>query len=358
MKFNLTRYLREYGGKSFHEAPFSEVDALVMAQLSYLKMKGIVPDFGSSPGVGWEEMRQHPDSEHMFADPIYGRQHRCIFELVRKSRRYRHVKANYYTEWFDEKKEAQFAAVTFFLGATSIYVSFRGTDETIIGWKEDFNMGFMKSIPSQKKALAYLKGVARYTEQGRLILGGHSKGGNLAIYAAACAPPHIQRRIRRVYSFDGPGFRKQFYEQAGFMRIEDRYSKIMPEQSLIGMLLKNYRNYRVVQSYRAGVMQHDLLQWKIRNGKFIYRKQLYGRSGRKSRILNDWMDSLNQKQISFFVETLYELLRDAKVQSVYEIVKKPFQLLGAVCRSFRMLDREHRRAFWQIVRKLFEAAFS
>ncbi|MDO4323996.1 MAG: DUF2974 domain-containing protein [Lachnospiraceae bacterium] len=323
--------------------------------MSYLKMSGIVPGFGQSSGVGWREMAEHPEAEKMFADPLYGKQHRRVFGLVARSRRYRQIKANFYKEWFDEKREIQFAAVTFFLGETSIFVSFRGTDETLVGWKEDFNMGYMKEIPSQRSALAYLKGVARYTG-GRMILGGHSKGGNLAIYAAACAAPQVQRRIRRVYSFDGPGFQKGFYERPGFIRIEERFCKIVPEQSLVGMILANYKKYRVVESYGSGMVQHDLMQWKIREGRFVYRRELQGRSTRKSAILNAWVNSLTKRQITEFVEILYELLRSTQASTVAELVKRPFRILYLVLRSFGRMDKKRRQSFLQIIGKLFAAA--
>lgn len=355
MKANLVQYLKEYGSKSFREVPFSEVDALVLAQLSYLKMKGIVSGFDGKTAVGWQEMAQHPQAEQMFADPLYGKQHRRVFGLVSASRRYRNVRACCYKEWFDEEREEQFAAVTFLLGATSVYVSFRGTDETLVGWKEDFNMSYMKTIPAQKSALAYLKGAARYTS-GRMILGGHSKGGNLAVYAAARAPEQIQSRIRRIYSFDGPGFRKDFYERAGFARIRRKCCKIIPEQAIVGTLFANDGGYRVVRSYGAGMDQHDLMQWMIRRGRFVYLKEVRGRNARKSAIFNGWINSLSRQQIRMFVETLYRLLQTAHVTDVSQLLRKPLHVLRVVFGNFLRLDRSCQNAFWQIVKKLFETA--
>ncbi|MDY3251139.1 MAG: Mbeg1-like protein [Candidatus Choladocola sp.] len=329
------------------------MDALVLSQLSYPKMNGIVPGFSGKRTVGWKEIQDHPQYPEMFTDPMYGKMHRRIFELVAGSRRYACIRAGFYTEWSDEEQEAQFAAVTFWLGTTSIFVSFRGTDETLVGWKEDFNMGYMRAVPSQRRALAYLKGVGRYTE-GRIILGGHSKGGNLAIYASANAPEALQRRIRRIYSFDGPGFRKGFYERRGFHRVEDRYCKIVPEQSLVGMLLVNYKRYRVVRSYRSGVIQHDLMQWKIHNGKFVYRKDVYRRSSRKTEILNAWVSSLSRAQITEFVGTLYELLRSTQIKTVYDLMKAPLRKLYTICRCFAGLDERRRKSFIQTVKKLFQ----
>lgn len=354
MRDNLIRYLKEYGGRTFREVPFSEVDALVLAELSYLKMKGIVPGFERGEGVSWERMASHPDAALMFADPLYGKQHRRVFELVSASVRYAKVRVNYYREWSDEEREAQFAAVTFFLGETSIFLSFRGTDETLVGWKEDFNMGYMKAVPAQRSALSYLKGVARYTK-GRLVLGGHSKGGNLALYAAAYAPGQVQDRIRRIYSFDGPGFPRKFYAQRGFAAVKDRFCKIMPERSVIGMIFANYRDYRVVGSYGIGMVQHDLMQWKIREGRFVYLKELRVGSRRKAMVFNEWIASLSKRQISFFVETLYGLLRSARITNVAQLLRRPLYVLGRIVRSITKMDCGKRRMLLQIIRKLFQA---
>lgn len=351
MKSNLVQYLKEYGQKSFQEAPFTEVDALVLSQLSYLKMDGIVPGFRHGDGIGWDEIAGHPDAERLFADPLYGRQHRRVFHLIVSSRRYRHVRTAYYVEWFDEELEIQFAAVTFFLGETSTFVSYRGTDETIVGWKEDFNMSYRRTIPSQRMALAYLKGAARY-RKGRLMLGGHSKGGNLAVYAAALAPEAVQDRVCRVYSFDGPGFQKRFYEKAGFEHIKPRFCKIVPEQSLVGMLFANYREYRVVRSYGHGFAQHDLMQWKIRNGKFVYRRELYAGSSRWTIILNTWFGLLDREQTASFVETLYDLLGFAHVSSVAQIVRAPLSVLKRMLLGFQKLDQARQTAFWKAIAEL------
>ena len=353
MKENLMHYLKTFGQKSFTEAPFSAVDALVLSQLSYLKLEGIVPGFNRREARGWDELKAHPDAGRMFSDPVFGPMYREIFRLVSESVRYRRVRVNYFVERVDQERELQFAAVTFFLGETSVFVSFRGTDETLVGWKEDFNMGYMSSVPAQRLALAYLKGAARYT-RGSLVLGGHSKGGNLAVFAAAGAPPAVQQRIRRVYSFDGPGLQKEFYQRPGFGRIEDRFCKIVPEQSLIGMLFANYRKYRVVESYHVGVAQHDLMHWKIRNGRFVYRQDLRRRSSRKAAVLNAWIDSLTREQISVFVEILYGLLCSTKARTVYELAKQPFLKLHTMIESFRRLDSGEKRAFWQIIGRLFQ----
>ena len=351
MKYHLLRYLKEYGQKTFREHPCSEVDALLLSQLSYLKFDGIVPGFGHHPSVGWEEIRNHPQFEHVFDDKIYGETYRKIFCLIHDSRRYGKLRLNYFVKRTDDQQEFQFAAVTIFVGESSIFVSYRGTDETLTGWKEDFNMSFMNSVPSQRRAVSYLLNVARYTE-GRLILGGHSKGGNLAIYAGSYAPAMVQKRIKRIYSFDGPGFRKEFYERDGFLRISGKFCKIVPEDSWIGMLMANYQRYRVVRSYGKGVIQHDLLRWKIREGKFVYREEVYHRSSRRMYALNGWLESLSREQISSTVEALYQIFAEAQFSSVYDLVLTPFHTLRLLWQGFCTLDQKSRKLVSAFQRKI------
>lgn len=353
MRTTLMEYLKTYGKKTFQEAPFSQVDALLLCDLSYLKMKGIVKGFHQRDFMTWKEIKQHPDFEKLFTDIIYGPTLRKVFFLTAASTRYRNIKIGYFQEWFDEEKELQFAAVTFLLGKSSIFVAYRGTDDSLIGWKEDFNLGYLPKIPSQKHALDYLKGVARHTT-GRLVLGGHSKGGNLAVYAASYASENIQSRIRRIYSFDGVGFKKEFYEKEGFLRVADRLYKIVPEQSLIGMLFSNHRGYRIVESYKSGLAQHDLMFWKIRDGKFVYRSNLR----RKSRLLaakvNAWINSFSLPEISSFVNTLYELLLDDSPKNAKVYVGKiPRAKVKSVYTKFKSFDKSRKKEFIRIILTFF-----
>ena len=351
------KYLREYGDCSFREMPFSEVDALVLALLVYMKFDGIVPGFNRGASMSWEDIKRKAGWEHLFSDPVYGSSYREAFSLIAGSRRFGRIRVNYFVEWIDEEREAQFAAITFFLGKSSVFVAFRGTDEHLVGWKEDFNMSYMRLVPSQKRALDYVKGVARYTS-GRMIVGGHSKGGNLAVYSASFVPEAVQERIRRVYSFDGPGLWRHFYETPGFLRIRNRYCKIVPEQSVFGMMFSRYRDYRVVAGYKGGFVQHDLMQWKIRGSRFWYKKQLRKKSSRRSKSFDEWIRSLPAGQVALFVDTLYELIRSTRAGNVYELLQRPIVLARAVIKKFREMEKERRQQFWKILHGMCRAISS
>ena len=207
---NILDYLDWRGDLTLAQDPFNEVDNLILAELSFVDFGGIVPGPGEGRAVPlWKA------AEAYFAK-TEGRPIDMgvlvpdgISQMLRKlmaSPRFRNMTLNGYTALLDDAVEQQFAALTIDLGNGSIYISFRGTDDTIVGWKEDLNMGFLEEIPSQKQSVAYVARMARQYPDKTIRIGGHSKGGNLAVYSAAKSDGAIQERIVAVHNNDGPGF--------------------------------------------------------------------------------------------------------------------------------------------------------
>ncbi len=239
-------YIKEYGKYSFQEKPMTEVDSLALCQLSYLKFDGMVPDVKERcPSVTLESLKEHPDYEKLFADVRYEEVNRALIEGMLAAERFRDLQLNCYVNEIEKECETQFSAVTYTLNDGTVYVAYRGTDETLVGWKEDFNMAFLSPVPGQKFSVGYLNAVAERI-QGPFYLGGHSKGGNLAVYAAMNCNPEIQERILKIFSMDGPGFRPEVMEACGYERIADRVVKILPHSSLVGMLFESDMRYKVV----------------------------------------------------------------------------------------------------------------
>jgi len=194
-----------------------------------------------------------------------------ISKMLRKlmtSPRFRNMTLNGYTALLDDSIEQQFAALTIDLGNGSIYISFRGTDDTIVGWKEDLNMGFLEEIPSQKQAVEYVARVARQYSDKTIRIGGHSKGGNLAVYSAAKSSGEIQERIVAVHNNDGPGFAWDISETPGHKRIASRIHTILPQTSVVGMLMEHEKRYQVVHSTYDGLYQHDGFSWQVLGTQF------------------------------------------------------------------------------------------
>ena len=249
---NIMDYLDWRGDLPLTVSPFNEVDGLILAELSFINFEGIVPPPELGRGVPLRDaagayFARHNGTEIDMGVLVPGRIPDLICRMAH-SERFGSMLLNGYSEMIDDVREQQFAALTVELGDGSIYISYRGTDDTIVGWKEDLNLGYLEVIPSQTRALEYLGRMARQYPDARLRIGGHSKGGNLAVYAAVRTPAAVQDRILMVYNDDGPGFIKSLTGTPEHTRVADRIQTIVPQSSVVGQLLEHERNVQVVRS--------------------------------------------------------------------------------------------------------------
>ncbi|MCM1569738.1 MAG: DUF2974 domain-containing protein [Roseburia sp.] len=356
MAGTILEYLEEYGQYSLMERPLSDVDSLILCQLAYLKFDGMVPNVKENkPSVSVQEIAKHGDYEKLFADERYEKANRALFEGIIKSVRFGGMHLNCYINVIEKEWETQFSAVTYLLADGTIYVAFRGTDETIVGWKEDFNMAFLSPVPGQSYSMKYLNMVT-----GRLhepfYVGGHSKGGNLAVYSAMNCVPKVQERILKIYSMDGPGFRREVLEECGYDRIKDRVVKILPHSALVGMLFERDIRYQVIESKGLGLYQHDPYTWIVKKGKFVRVKDIY--EGRKllDDTINEWILSLDAQQLRTFVDTLYRVISASEAEDLITFsADRKKSMLGMV-NALKELDEETARAIKEIVKSLFEVA--
>lgn len=349
-------YLEKYGDVSFLEKPFQDVDSLVLCQLSYLKFDGLVPGMREKqPFLSITELKEHEAEGNLFADERFEKDNRVLFAGILSGKRFGTLKLNYYVNEIDVEKEIQFSAVTFALEDGSLYVAFRGTDETIVGWKEDFNLAFSKPLPGQLSSVEYLDYVGSL-ERGSLYTGGHSKGGNLAVYAAMNCKKEIQDRIVRIYSHDGPGFRPEILEKCGYGAVADRIVKILPHSSLIGMLLESHENYQVIASRSFGLMQHNPFNWKVEDDHFIYVDDIY--SGRKfiDRTLNEWILSMEDEQMHAFVDTLFNVIEASQTDNLIDFAADWKNSMNNVMAAMKEVDEPTREVIKKIIRSLFEMA--
>lgn len=352
----MIQYLEKFGKYSFEEMPMTEVDSLVLCQLSYLKFDGMVPDVQEgSTGVTLKSVAEHPDFEKLFADVRYEKENRALFAGMVQGRRFRNMKLNYYTNVIEERWETQFSALTCFLDDGSAYVAFRGTDETIVGWKEDFNMAFLSPVPGQAYSVAYLNAVAsRFS--GDFYVGGHSKGGNLAVYSAMNCEEAIQKRILRIYSMDGPGFRPEVLERCGYDRIKERVVKILPHSSLVGMIFESDMHFQVVRSKTFGLLQHDPYTWQVVSNHLVRVNDLYERRKNMDNTLNEWILSLNEQQLRIFVDTLYQVIMASQATNLIEFTTEWKRSMNGIIAALKEVDGEKQEVLKEIVKSLFEIA--
>lgn len=229
---------------------------------------------------------------------------------VASSPRFSDVLVGAFGHSFDEDRQTQFAAVTYLLDdeAGTMVVAFRGTDDSLIGWKEDFNMSFQYPVPAQRSAADYVRRLAALRRNNPLILVGHSKGGNLAVYAAMNADERTDRRIERVFSLDGPGFPDRVVHSGAYAAVSGRVTKIVPDSSIIGMILETPEPCEVIASDAAGLMQHFAFSWQVEGDHFVRRDEIASSSQTFNAELNDWMASLTEEQREHAVDALFAVL--------------------------------------------------
>ena len=351
---NIVSYVEEYGRLSFAELAFNEVDALVLAQFSYLKFDGLIPKItDEKESVYFLHLAGHMDEMVVFSDERFGKDNRLLFEQMLKSKRFSTMQFNYYASIIDENVETQFCAFTCFLEYELPVVVYRGTDENFVGWKEDFNMAFKKPVPGQHLAKLYLNQVGGLIFSDFMVCG-HSKGGNLAVYSSMNTYPDIRNRIKRIYSFDGPGFRPEILKSEDYDAISDKIEKYIPKSSIVGMLLEEHEDYLVVDSHSIGVLQHNPFTWTVKDAAFISKKEVYKGSQFMNESLNEWILALNDEQLELFGETLFYILEGCEMKNLVEVAQDWKKGINNMIRASRDVDADTRDKIYEILRILGE----
>lgn len=349
---NIVSYLEENGHLSFAELPFNEVDALILSQFSYMKFDGLIPKITEEmESVSFLHLAGHMDEKLVFSDQRYEKDNRLLFEQMLKSKRFSSTLFNYYASIIDENVETQFCAFTCFLENNLPVVIYRGTDENFVGWKEDFNMAFKKPVPGQHLAKLYLNQVGGLVFSD-FILCGHSKGGNLAVYSSMNTYPDIRSRIKRIYSFDGPGFRPEILKSEDYDSISDKIEKYIPKSSVVGMLLEEHEDYLVVDSHSIGVLQHNPFTWRVKDTSFVGKEGVYKGRQFMNESLNEWILALNEEQLELFGETLFHILEGCEMKNLVEIAQDWKKGINNMIRASKEVDADTRDKIYEILRIL------
>ena len=337
---DLLDYLRWRGDLLLSERPFCEADSAVLARVSYLPFQalGLGETDVLSLGEAADRLIALPDTEARIV--LSG--DRIMLKELASSVRYRSMALSGFRYVFDEAKETQFCAMTLHLGDGRRYLSFRGTDNTLVGWKENLNMSFTCPVPAQLLAVAYLREAAALAP-GPLLLGGHSKGGNLAVYAGAFCGAEIQDRIETIWNFDGPGFDGKVLSAPVYGRICPRVRTVIPQSSIVGMLLEHEDPYEVVRSEESGLMQHDIYSWEVTRQGFVRLETVTRGSLFLDRAVTDWIRGTDPAQREAFVDAVYEILTTTNAKTLREMNEHKYQSALAVLKTLSRLDEPTRK---------------
>lgn len=351
---NIVDYV-EYEFAPFEEKPLTQVDSLVLSWFSYLR---IPAEFEAA--YGWEGLRML----ELYRADIFDAMYETIWDVPSSARllsamaaspRFRNLKVKHYRSHTDKEAQEQFAAVTLQITPNVHYVAYRGTDSTFVGWKEDLNMAFMYPVPAQTRAAEYLSETAKHLD-GTFFVGGHSKGGNLAVYSAMNSDDDVRSRLMKIFSHDGPGFPSSVFEDGTILKVADIIQKTVPQSSLVGMLLEHQENFTVVESTNFAATQHDPFSWVVQDGEFVEVQSRTTSSKYFDMTLNTWAQSLSMEDRETIIDALYSIADAVDVDTMYGLSQNWQKVVPELVKNATQLNADERDMILQALRELISLA--
>ena len=348
-------YLKWRNDVSLRAAPFNEIDNVLLSYLAYADFGELLQEEKRRVSIEtcFKRFCKKHDLANVRESKLFIERAPLLLEDMVCGARFRGTKVVHFREVFDKEKVQQFAALVFLLPDGTRYVSFRGTDLSITGWKEDFLMSFTAETEGAKEAVSYLNEVAACVE-GDLILGGHSKGGNFAMFAAAFCDDAVKERILKVYNNDGPGFREEIVRSAAYRELLPKITNIVPQTSIIGRLLSNEAAHTVVKSTAAGIFQHDVTTWEVTKDKFV-RAEPDAFSDFVEKSLGTWLETMDDEARKSLVETVFSMIEMTEAETFVEFGENLFKNTGLIIKGFGKLPKEKRSELTAALGGLAEA---
>lgn len=353
---NLFDYLaREFA--SFDEAPVNPVDSAILTQFAMVRADGLVPAANPEGASRVKDAlaRALPRSadQARFSDLLRAERYSDMFCGLAPNRvkdnllalaaspRFRDLSLREYASVFDEERNTQFGAVCLVHKRDFAYVAFRGTDTSVTGWRENFNMAYTSPVPAQALALRYLEAVAPRLPK-RLIVGGHSKGANLALYAALKASPEVQARIEAVYAHDGPGFKPGAVSDEEWERLGGRIHRTAPQESVVGLVMDCPVALRVVRASDHGLAQHSPFTWEVDGRDFAYAEGLSDSSRLFQEVLAEWLGRYSDEEAAEIVDALFKAVEVSGVTDATEVFMGGLKTLPLIATAAKDIDEPSR----------------
>lgn len=342
-------YIDWRGDITFDEFGPCEVDSLILSHISYLDLYKIAPASVSAKGVELLSAVKKYVNTHKGEGNVVGLiiPPQMITGAVKaaRSKRFGTLRIVGHVNHVDIDLQEQFSATTFLMGEDKCFVAFRGTDDTIVGWKESLNMSFMLPIPAQTEALEYLESVGEAYPRRKIYVAGHSKGGNLAVYAAVKCRADIKERIVTAYNLDGPGFDKEFIASQEYLEMRERIRTLIPQSSIVGMLLEHEEHYEVVQSNTTGLLQHNGFSWEVMGGRFVHHDSVTAESKYIDVTLKKWLSEISIEERKRIIDALYEILSSTSAKTLTDLSAEKFKVIKA----WGTLDDESKKVIKRMV---------
>lgn len=347
---NIVDYIKWRGDLPISVSPMNEIDNLILARISYLPFEKIhLKERASFEELAPKFLALEPEAFHQIDDID-------LIKEASQSARFKDILFSDYVENINPKVEEQFAAVTVWLPNNELFVSYRGTDASIVGWKEDFNMSFMMHIPSQLEGVEYLENIARKYLFKRIRVGGHSKGGNVAVYAGIFCKPNVQNRIIEITNVDGPGFDKAIIETEEYNRILTRIHTYIPQDSVIGRLLEHEEKYKVVESIEKGIMQHDIYSWQVEGPCIQGFEEVTNGSEVVNEVVRSWLKNTTPEQRENFINVVFDLIGTTNASTVHDLSNVLLKNIGKVADSYKNIGEDEKKELKEITKILVKSS--
>ena len=350
---NVCDYIKWRGDLDLEKSDFNEIDNLILSRFSYFPFDNIIEE---NEVVTIKELGERFNKQDINKLPILWKDDVDLFPLMGQSKRFGEMLATKYINKIDVEQEKQFSAITVLMPDDTIFVSYRGTDNTIVGWKEDFNMSFKSHIASQISAKEYLEIIAKEYPDKKIRIGGHSKGGNIAVYAATFVSNEIKDRIINVYNNDGPGFCEDVIETPEYQETIKKVHTYIPQSSIIGRLMNHKEKYTVVESVQKGIMQHDLYSWQVLGKEFVTLKELTDGSEFVDKTIKGWLENVEPAKREQVIDVVFDILNATDAQTMKELKSNWFSNGRAIMTSYKNIDNETKDMIWQTLNALFKMA--
>lgn len=356
---NIIDYMDWRGDITFDRSGVNEVDGLIFSQLAYIPFDGLLEN-------GFTEYRTIEDVGNAFFS-VYTEDiienwtellKSCCLVLrkMMESDRFKNLLLCNYCSEFDPEKSKQFAAITINLTCNTCYVAFRGTDDSIAGWEEDFNACYMMPVPAQSKAAEYIRYVLDNFD-GFIYIGGHSKGGNLAVYASMVEGYKDKNRIVRVQNYDGPGFLQEYVESEGYRRIIDIVDSYTPKASIVGMIMFSGDDNVIVESSEKGFMQHTAISWQVLGSHFQTADSYENFSVVFSKANKIWINEISREERALFIEIVFKVLKSG-FDTVTGLKEGFFNTATTILKSYNDVDKETRKLIRSIIGQIIKLSTS
>lgn len=350
---NVCEYIKWRGDLSLNQSKFNEIDNLILSRFSYFPFDKIIKE---NEVVTIKELSERFNQQDITKLPILWKNDVDLFPLMGKSKRFGEMLATKYMNIIDVEKEKQFSAITVLMPDNTIFVSYRGTDNTIVGWKEDLNMSFKSHIASQISAKKYLEIIAQEYPDKKIRIGGHSKGGNIAVYAATFTTREIKNRIINVYNNDGPGFCEDVIETPEYQEMIEKVHTYIPQSSVIGRLMNHREKYTVVESVQKGIMQHDLYSWQVLGKEFVTLEEVTNGSVFVDKTIKGWLEDVEPAKREQVIDVVFDILNATDAQTMKELKSNWFSSARIILTSYKNIDNETKDMIWQTLNALFKIA--